>query len=222
MTDPVEHIGRATLVDEVADRLRELLFSGQIKPGERIRIRQIQERFGVSHIPVREALRTLEGEGLVESKPQRGAVAAPVSLQLLDEVYDARRLLEPQIIARSLKSISADQLESAAEALVRLEALDVTSSLDLFFEAHRTFHWLLLQPGATETLERMLNQLWRVSERFVRISNLVYPADVQVARDQHRQLLELVRTGDPAAQELVDRHLHITQDALRAHQPDQT
>jgi DNA-binding GntR family transcriptional regulator len=220
VSNAAEHIGRATLVDEVADRLRELLFSGEIRPGERIRIREIQERFGVSHIPVREALRTLEGEGLVETQPQRGAVATPVSLQLLDEVYDARRLLEPQIIARALDHITLDQLDLARQALQRLEAADRTD-LDEFFEAHRLFHWLLLQPGSTDTLERILNQLWRVSERFVRISKVVFPADVQVAHDQHRQLLELVAHKDPAARDLVDSHLHITQDAIRAHQPDQ-
>lgn len=220
MPNQAEHIGRVTLVDEVADRLRELLFSGEIKPGERIRIRQIQERFGVSHIPVREAIRTLEGEGLVTTKPQRGAVATPVSLQILDDVYDARRLLEPQIIARSVLAITPGQIEEADQALARLEALD-RSSLNEFFVAHRQFHWLLLEPGASETLELILNQLWRVSERFVRISKVVFPADVSAASDQHRQLLELVKAGDPAAADLMDRHLHITQDALRAHQPDQ-
>lgn len=221
MTNEAEHIGRGTLVDEVVDRLRQLLFSGEIKPGERIRIRAIQERFGVSHIPVREALRTLEGEGLVENIPQRGAVAAPVSLSILDEVYDARRLLEPQIIARSLGKLTDTQLVMAEEVLGRLESLDA-SSPDEFFAAHRMFHWLLLEPGATETLERMLNQLWSVSERFVRISKIVFPADVQEARHQHRQLFNLVKAGDRAAVELTDRHLHITQNALRAHQPDHT
>lgn len=214
MTD--QKIERATLVDEVTGRLRALLYSGEIRPGERLRMRELQDRFGVSHIPIREALRTLEGEGLVENLPQRGAVAVPVSLQTLDEIYDARRLLEPPIAARAAPLFTDADIGDLKTALDELERSDHAAGGE-FFAKHAEFHWLVLRPGANETLEKMLRQLWGVSERFVRLSRLVFPADVAAALGQHRRLYELCQARDPAVGELVAEHLHLTQDAIHRH-----
>lgn len=211
-----DRIGRGTLVDEVAERLRVLLSTGEIKPGDRIRIRELQERFGVSHIPIREALRTLEGEGLVASQPQKGAVATPLSLALLDEIYDARRLIEPTILERAVTAFDAGDLAELAQTMERMEQAE-QRGFGEFFEAHRQFHWALLKPGSTPTLERMLRQLWAASERFIRISKVAYPTDVAAARRQHRQLLKLVSRRDGKSGDVLERHLHLTQDTIRAH-----
>ena len=211
-----DRIGRGTLVDEVAERLRVLLSTGEIKPGDRIRIRELQERFGVSHIPIREALRTLESEGLVASQPQKGAVATPLSLALLDEIYDARRLLEPTILERAVTKFEADDLTELEQAMERMERAEKRGFSE-FFEAHRNFHWALLRPGTPPILERMLRQLWAASERFIRISKVAYPTDVAVARRQHRQLRTLVSRRDGKCGAVLERHLHLTQDTIRAH-----
>lgn len=209
-----DRIGRSTLVDEVAGRLRELISTGQIAPGERLRMRDLQERFGVSHIPIREALRTLEGEGLVENLPQRGAVASPVSLELLDEVYDARRLLEPAVAVRGMSRMTDDDLAELAAAFAALEVAEIPGHDD-FYTAHRRFHWLSLRAGATPTLERLITQLWGISDRFVKLSKSAYPADVRVASAQHAEIFRMCAARDEAVGPIIDRHLHVTQDVLR-------
>ncbi len=211
-----ERIAPATAVDEVADRLRTLLYSGDIEPGARLRLRDLQDRFGVSHIPIREALRTLEGEGLVENQPQRGAVAARVSVQLLGEVYDTRRLLEPPLAGRAAVEHTAEDASVLSLTLDRLTRTEANAG-DAFFDAHRAFHRAVMAPALNTTIEKILGQLWGVAERFVRISKTEFPADVNIAVTHHREIHARWLDKDPAVEDLVLEHLHITENVIRDH-----
>jgi DNA-binding GntR family transcriptional regulator len=191
-----------------------MLYAGEFDAGERLRLKDLQDRFGVSHIPIREALRTLEAEGLVENLPQRGAVAAPVSIELLSEIYDARRFLEPALAARAAPKLTEDDLSELAHAFERLETSGGPGAE--FFEVHREFHWITMRAGASDTLEKIVKQLWGISERFVRLS-LAFPSDVQPAYGHHRSILELSTARDPKVAEVVLEHLHLTEDALLSH-----
>ena len=186
-----------TIVDEVTVRIRQEVLSGRILPGQRIRLRTLQELLGVSHIPIREALRSLEAEGLVENIPQRGAIATPLSAEELAEVYDLRRLLEPAIADRAIPKLTKEQLHLASEALDALKAVPGQWASPEFPEAHRRFHWLLLQPGATKLIERVLAQLWQTSERYVRFSMIVGGGG-PVAERQHAMLQKIAQAGDVA------------------------
>src|SRR6266542_3701628 len=119
-------IQRVSLVDNVTERLRSALLTGDIQPGERIRVTALEKRFGVSHIPIREALRRLETEGLVVTLPQRTAVAAGVDL---DGLYDLRRMIEGEVAERAAERMTPEALASLREALAALEeaAADVDS-----------------------------------------------------------------------------------------------
>jgi DNA-binding GntR family transcriptional regulator len=204
-----------TIVNEVTVRVRQEIISGRIQPGQRIRLRTLEELFGVSHIPIREALRSLEAEGLVENIPQRGAIATPLSIEELTEVYDLRRLLEPAVAERAIPQLTKEQLRMSAKALEELNAVPGEWASPEFPEAHRRFHWLLLEPGGTSLIERILTQLWQTSERYVRFSMIV-GGGAPVAKRQHTMLQRCARAGD------VDRfraeliaHLHNTESRVR-------
>ena len=94
-------IRRVSVVDNVTARLRGALLAGEIRPGERIKVAELEKSFGVSHIPIREAVRRLEVEGLIVALPQRAAVAAGVDLDDLAGLYDLRRIVECDVILRS-------------------------------------------------------------------------------------------------------------------------
>jgi DNA-binding GntR family transcriptional regulator len=204
-----------TIVNEVTVRIRQEIISGRIQPGERIRLRTLEELFGVSHIPIREALRSLEGEGLVENIPQRGAIATPLSIEELTEVYDLRRLLEPAVADRAIPGLTKQQLRLSAAALDELNAIPGEWASPAFPEAHRRFHWLLLEPGATSLIERVMTQLWQTSERYVRFSMIV-GGGAPIAKRQHAALQRCARAGDVARfhAELV-AHLHNTESRVR-------
>jgi DNA-binding GntR family transcriptional regulator len=200
--------------DVIEHELRERILVGQIEPGGRINVRQLEQHFGVSHIPIREAIRRLEAEGLVVNVPKRGAVAAGVSLNEFDDIYDLRRIIEPAVAARAVEAMDdsdLDELASAYEALVAAEH----GSIDVQFStAHWDFHWAVLQPGSTDEIERLLHRLWRVADRYVRLTRGVV---LDVAHEQHQQLYDACAHRDAiVAATVLERHLHLTGDALRS------
>ena len=198
----------------IENELREQILHGTIKPGGRINVRQLEKVFGVSHIPIREAIRRLEAEGLVVNVPQRGAVAAAASLDELDDVYDLRRIVEPQVLRRAVAKISDNDRDSIKAAFLRLERAENGAKDVPFSEAHWDFHWSVLAPGATGEIERLVHKLWRVADRYVRLTNSVV---VDVAHDHHSRIFEACIAGDgDAAATILETHLHLTGDALRS------
>jgi DNA-binding GntR family transcriptional regulator len=206
-------IQRVSVVDNVTVLLRRALLAGEIQPGERIRVAELEKRFGVSHIPIREAVRRLETEGLIVALPQRAAVAAGVDLDDLGGLYDLRRLIECEVIRRSAESMTAEQVDVARAALGSLEAVAQDHDSPRFWELHRDFHWALLEPGASAWIERVLDQTWLASQRYVR---LFVSETVDDAMADHRELVACcdARDGDRAAA-VLRRHLDRTELAVR-------
>jgi len=201
--------------DVVAEKLRGEILDGTIAPGERINVRKLGARLEFSHIPIREALRVLEAEGLVETSPNVGAVAAGVSLSELEEVYDVRRMIEPTVAQRAVARMTRAEIDRARAALRHLEELeDATDGIDdAIINAHREFHWALLAPGASTVIERTIQGLWRTTERYVRLTR---GAALPVADAHHRQMVELCEVGDGQRMaELVAEHLRLTENAVK-------
>jgi DNA-binding GntR family transcriptional regulator len=199
----------------VADRLRKDILDGTIRPGERINVREHARRLNVSHIPIREAVRLLEAEGLVETKPNVGAVAAGVSLTELEDVYELRRMIEPVVAARAVKVMSDEHLVVLRTVFEQLEGCEHgTDGIDgNVITAHRRFHWELLAPAASPLIERTLHGLWRVSDRYVWLTR---GAALPIADEQHARMVDLCarRDGDALA-ELLNEHLHLTGNTLK-------
>ena len=215
LTEPPndETIKRVSVVDNVTDRLRRAVLEGEIPPGESIKVGELEKRFGVSHIPIREAVRRLETEGLIIAMPQRAAVAAGVDLDDLNGLYDLRRIIECEVIRRSVESMTAEQVERVRNALTALEAEAEDHQSPRFWDLHRDFHWSLLEPGATAWIERVLNQIWLASQRYVR---LFVSETVDDAMRDHRELLESCEARDGVrTEQLLRRHLDRTELAVR-------
>jgi DNA-binding GntR family transcriptional regulator len=110
-----------TMVDGITERLRRAIITGTIRPGERIRVGDLERKFGVSHIPIREALRRLQSEGFVEISPRRTTIAAGVDLSDLANIYDLRRIIEIEIGRRSVSRMTQNEVEAVRRALVGRE-----------------------------------------------------------------------------------------------------
>src|SRR5262249_38177882 len=104
MTDQVQETWpiRKMNVEGLTERVGWAIITGTIRPGERIRIADLERKFGVSHIPIREGLRRLQSEGFVEISPRRTTIAARVDLSDLANIYDLRRIIEVEIGRRSV------------------------------------------------------------------------------------------------------------------------
>lgn len=206
-------ISRRSLPEQVADRLRDDILSGTFEPGMRLVVSALEERYGVSHIPIREALRSLESESLVTSRRGSGAVVAEVGLEELADLYDLRRLVEADVLRRAVKSYDADLLDRAAASLAHLLSVKPMTEGGEFWPSHRDFHWILMEPGLTPWSHRVLHLIWLSVERYQRLYTLVF-GDLEQAHAEHRQMLVLAREGDADA--LVECWLqHLTEKEQR-------
>lgn len=210
---------QTSIVEAATERIRDEIMTGRIKPGERIRLITLEELLGISHIPIREALRRLEGEGLVENIPQRGAIATPLSLDEFGEIYDLRKLIEPTIAARALP-IGRERLADIVAVLDEMHAITDEWHSAQFPVLHQQFHWLILEGGANRTIEQVLRQLWQTSQRYIVFAMTTVERGPSTVVTQHRRLLSAVRRadGERLARELRAHLEHtesVTREALR-------
>ncbi|MFL6132909.1 MAG: GntR family transcriptional regulator, partial [Nocardioidaceae bacterium] len=135
MTEVETGIGAAS--SRVAHYLRHAILTGEIGPGEWIRQEEVAERLGSSRLPVREALRILEAEGLTEHERHRGARVPSLSMHEVDVIYKMREQLEQLAIAESIPHLTDAQIRHLEDVQERIEANDDVAA---FLELDREFH----------------------------------------------------------------------------------
>ena len=184
-----------SLVDRVTGVVRQSIIDGRLSPGETVSISDLATDLGVSHSPVREALQRLSGQGLIELRPARTAIVAPLAIEDLREIYRLRKINELDAAVRACPLLTDTDLRDLERNLGILN----TASLDSeeFWAAHDGFHMTLLRPVATARLERLVLELWEAGERYIRV---VYGETDALARhsaeERHRPLLEAARSRD--------------------------
>ena len=204
-----------SLVEALVNHLREQVLTGKIAPGEKIVIRKIQEEFDISHIPVREALGRLEAEDLVVNVPRRGALAAPVSPKELLDIYDLRRIIEPEVAVRSSRIMAEGQIEEIRVALASTYNASKSPTSERFLAANRQFHQAILAPISNPTIMRTLSRLWRMSERYLRLG-MAIPDSVEVTCQQHQDIFEAVCSRhEEAIRTTVGLHLTLADATIR-------
>jgi DNA-binding GntR family transcriptional regulator len=218
--DAVRPIESRSVSEQVTTELRRSILSGALAPNESLSLRKLAEVLGVSFIPVRDALKVLEGEGLVVNPPGRSATVAPLDLDELHAIYRVRRILEPDLARRSCALLSDQELDRLHRAAAEFGGRD--RSMDDIYDDHRAFHLALLAPAASTWDERILMMLWRAGERYVRIGFGLLdpdPHEHERRREAHQLLVDEFRHRDPdVAARALDEHLahneELAHDAL--------
>jgi DNA-binding GntR family transcriptional regulator len=185
-----------SIVDRVTAEIRRCILTGVLPPGEPFSITGLAEQLEVSHIPIREALRRLESQGLLQLRAGRSAIVAPIDADELRSVYRLRHLLEPDLVGRSAKLFTPEDV-ARVEAALEAYRQDVHTP-DLALGRHHEFHLALLSPAASEWDLRILNLLWQVSERYVRLvysNELLDQAQADRLIGAHAPLVEAARHG---------------------------
>ncbi|MGI8559462.1 MAG: GntR family transcriptional regulator [Solirubrobacteraceae bacterium] len=183
-------------VAAVLAALRDAILTGEMPPGEPLDVRSLAEQLGVSHIPIREALRQLEIEGLIVAPPRRKPEVAAVTVEELSAIYELRTMVEVPTARRAVERSTAADLALVRKAFGCLEkAASDTGSVE-YWEAHRELHRALIAAGSTPWGQRILESLWQASERYVRlfVTRFGSPDD---ALWMHRTLMEAYETGVP-------------------------
>jgi DNA-binding GntR family transcriptional regulator len=206
-------------VDRVTADVRRAVLSGELPPGRTFSTAELSAQLGVSHIPVREALRRLQAQGLVVLRPARKAMISPLSRDELRAIFRLRQLIEPELAARSVAMLDEGQLGHAAALLNAF--IDGDGDIDERWQHHHDLHLALLRPAASEWDLRVLGQLWPASDRYTRLVFDPYGVsgtDREARADAHRALLEAARSGSPAEiRRAVGEHLSHNEAACLEH-----
>jgi DNA-binding GntR family transcriptional regulator len=205
----------------VADYLRTAILAGEIRPGEWIRQEEVAERLGSSRLPVREALRILEAEGLTEHERHRGARVPILSMHEVDVVYRMREQLEQLAIAESIPHLSAADVRSLEAVQERIEALprgDDGAVAD-FLQLDREFHLHSYTGCRIEQLTSSVTRLWNSTAHYRRtFVTLSGPGRRWVINAEHRLLLDAVARRDVVdAERFVAGHIRRTRIELSRH-----
>ncbi len=203
----------ASLTSRIARSLAERILTGGLAPGAAVRQDHVAAEFGASHVPVREAFRTLEAQGLLVSEPRRGVRVAPLEPGLVLEVTAMRAALEALALRRGFPKLTVTDLETAAAAIAEAEASDAV----LIWEtANRRFHHAITAPCGLPRLLATIEDLQRTSARFLFAT--WRSLDWQPRSEaEHSQILAELRARriEPAAQAL-EAHILAAGDALAA------
>jgi DNA-binding GntR family transcriptional regulator len=190
----------------VLAELRQAITSGRLSPGEPIRQEALAEELDVSRVPLREALKTLEGEGLVGYRPHRGYSVVRLSLDDLREVYLIRELLEGEAVRRAVTRLTPGVLEAAEQAQAEVERAAAAGDVPAMTEANRRFHMTIFEGAGLPRLARLIATLWDSTDAY---RSVYYGDDLNRQRviREHRATLDLLRRRDAeAVVKVLDEH----------------
>jgi DNA-binding GntR family transcriptional regulator len=210
-------ISQRALYQEVADRVRRLIYDGELAPGAYIDERALVARFGISRTPLREALKVLHAEGLVRLTPRRGSrVAGELTPQDLDEIFPLMALLEGLCAFEAVKKATPGDVKRLEALHARLERHAAAGDVARYYEQNYLFHEAMQELAANPYLSRTVSEL-RHFLRLLRGRQLRHPGRLRASLAEHRTLMRAVRRRDPGEAERVMRaHLLSQRAALAA------
>jgi DNA-binding GntR family transcriptional regulator len=191
----------------LVDALREAILDGRLAPGTRLVQEELAARYGTSRIPLREALRRLEGEGLVRTTHNRGAVVRPLSPKDVADLYDVRLALETLAVRRAAARLADLREPTGTGSRLAAQAASA-GDLPALFHLDRDFHASITAESDNEHLVGLLDAQWSQIMRVMHayLSSAGYPANVW--RDHARIAADIAHgDGDGAASHL---HAHLT------------
>ncbi|HRK25452.1 MAG TPA: GntR family transcriptional regulator [Beijerinckiaceae bacterium] len=203
-----------TLSAAIVDQLRLAILNGEHKAGAQLRQDALAEVYGVSRIPVREALFQLEAEGLVRIVPHKGAVVSELSLEEINDVFDLRGILEPRLLAHSAPLLDAADFTRLDQVQARFVAAIAQRNVRDFGALNAEFHLALYIRAPQPRTQAIVAGLLQISDRYTRLQ-LSNAAAMETAASEHASLVSLCRAGrfDEASRFLL-RHIETVRSGL--------
>jgi DNA-binding GntR family transcriptional regulator len=189
----VPQIHHITKAEAALQALRERIRSGKLAPGQRVEVKQLAAEYEMSLTPIREALRVLSADGLVELHSHRGAVVADDAVGRTDEVWRLRALLEPYAVELAVPNLTEPRLEE----LERLHARCAPSMrrMTTMYNNNRSWHFAIYEASDQPILLGFIGRLW---EMFPWRTVWVIPGRAEVSAQEHQTIMEAIRAGDAA------------------------
>lgn len=186
---------------KVANGIRQAILDGTLAPGERIRQEEIAKKYGVSRIPVREALYQLEQDGLVVLRANSGAWVAKLDVDEFEEIYLIRERLEPLALKESVENLSEEDIEQIDGLRLKMEH---SANIEEFLRLDRDFHLLTYSATRLRTLLPMIDRFWNTTQHYRRYFTQQAGAErTWTIHADHRLLVDALKRRDPEEAERV-------------------
>jgi DNA-binding GntR family transcriptional regulator len=188
-------VQRQTIASQALEVLRSQILRGHFPDGEALRQDALAKQLGVSRIPIREALRQLEAEGLVTFTPHRGAVVSKLSLEEIDEVFALRADTETGLLRRAIPHLTKEHFDRLDEILVRYERALQRGEVAMWGELNWQFHSTLYAPASRPITLGLMQRLHDHADRYVRVQLAVTHWESR-ASQEHRAIAAAARRKD--------------------------
>jgi DNA-binding GntR family transcriptional regulator len=209
-------IPRQSLTSAVADKLRDQIIRGEIPEGAQLRQDAIATQYQVSRIPVREALRQLDAEGLIAIVPNRGAIVPALSPADIEELFSIRALLEPEVLKLSIPHLTEEDFSEAGTVLHKyVKELRRDDHVSAWGRLNWQFHSILYSRANQPRFLAIIRNVNNSGERYTRLQ-LYLTHGMQRANEEHQEILELCRQHDVArACKLLRQHIEYAGESLK-------
>ena len=198
-----DRLRHKTVASAVAESLRQRILTGEFPAGTQLRQDALAEEFGISRIPIREALLQLEATGLIKIVPHRGAVVSGLSVEEVEDIFHLRVQLEPELLALSAQRFSDQDIADLHSLTEEYSAALKTGEILKWGELNRRFHLDLLRHAQRPRSLSIISGLLQDCDRPTRLQ-LSASGDVARADREHREIVALCEAGriDAAAEHL--------------------
>lgn len=198
-----ERITSQALYMQVADKLREQIYQHELSPGDAIDEMALCERFGISRTPLREALKVLNSEGLIELIPRRGSFVRSMDVEELNELFPVMVVLEGLCAREAVENCEAGDFEKLEKMHDKLENFVKTGDVDSYYEQNFVFHQAVQDLSGNKWLQRVIGDLRKVL-RLARHMQLTIPGRLEASLEEHRHIMEAFSKNDP---DLADQNM---------------
>jgi DNA-binding GntR family transcriptional regulator len=203
------------LYEDVADRLREQIFSKELAPGSWLDEQNLAKQFGISRTPMREAIKVLASEGLITMKMRRGAYVTEVARKDLEQIFTILSLLEGEAAREAAAKASEEELNQLDYWHHRLEKAAADRDIEQFFEINGKFHELIREIAGNRWMNGVIEDLRKVL-KLHRKDSLTSTGRLQNSLIEHRAILSaLLKRDQVAAENLMRKHMAQGLEALR-------
>ncbi|PKP61531.1 hypothetical protein CVT91_02920 [Candidatus Atribacteria bacterium HGW-Atribacteria-1] len=204
------------IVDLVADIIRRKIVNGEIKHNLRLSTRQLSEELGISRTPVREAIRRLESEGLIELLPRKGFVVKEYSIDKIKEIYEVRRILEIKAIVLACNNIEKKELNNIEKIAQKLntELQNEKSDILAIQELNQQLHFAIYLASHNETLCQIIKNLWhRVSGLLITIFSTPHRRE-EIPLEHEAIIKALIARDEYSCINALEKHMEVTKEIL--------
>ena len=186
-----------TAQEQVLREVRQLIASGELKAGQQVKQDTLSAQLGVSRVPLREALKVLEGEGQVVYHPHRGYFVAELSVADLVEVYRIRALLEEEALTVAIPMMTDEDVDFIADLADEVRAAALTGDVAAISAANRRFHFAMFECSNMPRLVRIIRTLWDATDAY-RSVYMASTINVEHMNAEHEEMLNALRLRDGA------------------------